>query len=309
MNRKQSLWSDAYDNSKSIGGSDAFVERWEGEAKAFREQLAVENRLRLNLPYGPGSREQYDFFLPHSDARGLVVFVHGGYWMRMHRHYFSHMASGACERGWAVAIPSYDLCPEISIKEIAQQIATAITHATEQVEVKSKAVRLVGHSAGGHLVTRVVAAVRQKNAASADKDTDQSAIDNANFDNAGDYLLESHIRGRIEHVVSVSGLHDLRPLMATQMNETLLLDLPMATEESPALLLPQAGLKLTCWVGNDELPELKRQSALLANIWKGFDTETAAIAEPAKNHFNVIEALADKSSPLLDCLLQPVNRG
>ena len=308
MTQHQSLWSDAYDNSKSIGGSDAFVERWEEEARTFRQQLARENRLRLDLAYGSGLREQYDFFLPHSDARGLVVFVHGGYWMRMHRHYFSHLAAGACERGWAVAMPSYDLCPEISIAGIAKQVAAAITHATEQAEVESKAVRLVGHSAGGHLVTRMVSANSQTDSGSTNISEDRSASDKTSLDSAPTFLLNPQIRQRIEHVVSVSGLHDLRPLLATQMNETLSMDLNTAATESPALLLPLAGLQLTCWVGNDELPELKRQSALLANIWKGFDTHTAAIAEPAKHHFDVIEGLANKTSPLVDCLLKPINR-
>jgi len=304
MNQHQSLWSDAYDNSKSVGGSDAFVERWEEAAKSFRKQLAVEDRVRLNLPYGSGSREQYDFFLPHTDARGLVVFVHGGYWMRMNRHYFSHLAAGTCDRGWAVAIPSYDLCPENTVAGITRQVAAAITHATEQAEVKSKAVRLVGHSAGGHLVTRMVSGSLQTNPDLTITNAKQSTTNAANLDTAHNFPLQPQIRQRIEHVLSVSGLHDLRPLLATQMNDTLSMNMRTATEESPALLVPQTDLHLTCWVGNDELPELKRQSALLANIWKGFDTKTAAIAEPAKHHFDVIEGLTNKSSPLVDCLLK-----
>ena len=308
MNQHQALWSDAYDNSKSMGGSDAFVQRWEEEAEKFRARLAIEERVRLDMSYGPGSREQYDFYLPHTEARGLVVFIHGGYWMRMHRHYFSHLAAGACDRGWAVAIPSYDLCPDITIAGITQQIASAITHASEQAEVQSKAVRLVGHSAGGHLVTRMVAGTLKINPDSTTTKVDQSTKISTTCDTTHCYPLDSQIRRRIEHVLSISGIHDLRPLLATQMNETLSMNLQAAAAESPSLLVPQAGLHLTCWVGNDELPELKRQSALLANIWKGFDTVTTAIAEPAKHHFDVVEGLTNKSSPLVDCLLKAVNR-
>ena len=45
----------------------------------------------------------------------LVVFVHGGYWLRFHRDIWSHFAQGLTARGWAVAMPSYTLAPEARI--------------------------------------------------------------------------------------------------------------------------------------------------------------------------------------------------
>jgi hypothetical protein len=76
-----------------------------------------------------------------------------------------------------------------------------------------------------------------------------------------------------------------------------------ALGESPALLEPREGIRLTCWVGGAERAEFLRQNALLANIWTGLGARTAAVAEPDRHHFNVIDGLADPDHPLSRTLL------
>ncbi len=58
-----------------------------------------------------------------------------------------------------------------------------------------------------------------------------------------------HVAARIEHTVSISGVHDLRPLLRTRLNEALRLDGSEARAESPALLEPREGVRLAAWVG------------------------------------------------------------
>src|SRR3546814_5563195 len=58
--------------------------------------------------------------LPISPA-GLAVFVHGGYWMAFDKSSWSHLAAGAVARGWAVALPSYTLCPEARISDRSEE--------------------------------------------------------------------------------------------------------------------------------------------------------------------------------------------
>jgi hypothetical protein len=38
--------------------------------------------------------ERFDLFVPDGKARGLIVFVHGGYWQWMDKSAFSHLAEG-----------------------------------------------------------------------------------------------------------------------------------------------------------------------------------------------------------------------
>ena len=106
------------------------------------------------------------------------------------------------------------------------------------------------------------------------------------------------VAARLEHVLSISGLHDLRPLLATRMNATLGLTLAEARSESPALCEPRPGTALTAWVGAEERPEFRRQSALIANAWAGFDTDIRLVEAPGRHHFDVIADLALPGSAL-----------
>ncbi|MBM3648677.1 MAG: alpha/beta hydrolase, partial [Alphaproteobacteria bacterium] len=105
-------WDDAYANVTHIPGAERFPPAWSAAATAFRERLGASGRARLDLGYGAAPRQRLDLFLPATEPIGLIVFVHGGYWRAFDRSSWSHLAAGATERGWAVAMPSYTLCPE-----------------------------------------------------------------------------------------------------------------------------------------------------------------------------------------------------
>ena len=102
--------SDAYANAAHIPGGPEFPTRWATEARAFRAAHPPED-----IPYGDHPRERLHLFRLGGTPRGLVVFVHGGYWKAFDRETFSHLAAGPLARGWAVALPSYPLCPEVGI--------------------------------------------------------------------------------------------------------------------------------------------------------------------------------------------------
>lgn len=264
-------WDDAYANGAYIAGAAAFPPKWTEMAAAFRAEIGA--RAEVSLPYGERDRQQFDLFEPAGEAKGLCVFVHGGYWRAFDRSLWSHLAAGPLARGWAVAMPSYTLAPNARISEITDEIGAAISAAASMV---AGPIRLTGHSAGGHLVTRML-------------------CENA--------PLDEEIATRIANTVSISGVHDLRPLLETALNNDLQLDATEAAAESPALLVPRQGVRLTCWVGTEERPEFVRQNALLANVWTGLGVDTACVEEGGKHHFDVIDGLSDPSSPLCAALL------
>ncbi len=273
LSRHIENWSDAYTNGAHIPGGDRWPAAWVEPARSFRQRLSAQDQAKIDLAYGDAARNRLDLFLPQATPRGLVVFVHGGYWMGLDKSYWSHLAAGPLAHGYAVAMPSYTLCPDIRIAGITREIASAVVFAAGEIDGP---VMLAGHSAGGHLVSRMAS--------------------------AGAPLPEA-VQARIRHVVSISGVHDLRPLMRTDMNATLHIDEAEALAESPALLRPREGTRLTCWAGGAERAEFLRQNALLANIWTGLGARTAAVAEPDRHHFNVIDGLADATHPLTQTLL------
>ena len=268
-------WSDAYANAPNIPGGERWPAAWVQPAQAYRDTLQGSGRATLDISYGERSRNRFDLFGPEGRPKGLVVFVHGGFWKALDKSFWSHLARGSVESGYAVAMPSYTLCPTVRIAEITRETAAAVERAAAMVEGP---LFLAGHSAGGHLVTRMISATSP---------------------------LPDDVRTRISHTVSISGVHDLRPLMKAAMNTDLRIDEAEALVESPALLEPMQNARVTCWVGSAERPEFIRQNALLANIWTGLGAKTRTIEEPGRHHFDVIDGLADPYHQLTRTLLSP----
>ncbi len=257
---------DAYANAAHIAGAADYPPRWADRAKAFRDRLAGAGRAKLALPYGDRPRETFDLFLPTAAAEGVCMFVHGGYWLRFDRSYWSHLAAGPLARGWAVVVPSYDLCPDVRIADITRQIAGAVSEAARHI---SGPLALTGHSAGGHLVARM--GVKG--------------------------VLASQVAQRLHSIVPISPVADLRPLLKTSMNAQLGLDMAAAKAESPVLMTPM-DVPVTVWVGGDERPVFLDQARWLAKAW-GCDHMVAE----GKHHFDVIDALAAPDSAMVETLL------
>jgi acetyl esterase/lipase len=266
-------WDDAYANGAHIEGAAEYPEKWAGEALQFRQLMTHKQLVELDIAYGDSERQRLDIFRPEGKINGLVVFIHGGYWRAFDKSRWSHLATGSIRRGWSVMLPSYDLVPAVSISEITHQMGAAISKAASMV---SGPIRLAGHSAGGHLVTRMI---------------------------CQDSPLAADVRKRIERVVSISGLHDMRPLLKTKMNDDFQMTEVEAVAESPALNQPIANVELVCWVGAEERPEFIRQSELLANMWTGCGIQTSVHQAKNQHHFNVIDGLVDPQSALSRTLL------
>jgi arylformamidase len=252
----------AYANGPFIPGAESFPPRWTREAAAFRATLG--QRARTAIPYGPKPRNQLDLFLPEAAPRGLLMFIHGGYWLKFDRETWSHLAAGAVARGWACALPSYTLAPEARIAAMTREIASALEAAASLV---AGPVVVTGHSAGGHLSARM---------------------------GCVDVTLSTVVR----RVVPISPLADLEPISFTAMNEDLRLDPAEIDGESPARLSLRPGVEAHIWVGAQERPAFLWQARLLSEAWSCPWTP-----ESDKHHFDVIDGLTDPSSALLSACL------
>lgn len=255
-----------YANGDVIPGGADYPARWAAEAAAFRGQMGA--RARLDLPYGAGERQRFDLFLPEGTPKGLMVFVHGGWWLAFDKSTWSHLAAGAVARGWAVAMPSYTLAPEARISAITREIASAVVAAAAEV---AGPIVVTGHSAGGHLSARMACA---------------------------DVALTAEVAARITRVVPISPLAELELLMPLAANQKLQIDAEEARRESPTRHLPRAGIALHVTVGADERAAFIFHARHLSEEWS---CDWSLV--PDTHHFNVLDGLCRADDPLTRLVL------
>jgi arylformamidase len=252
-----------YDNRARVPEHPEIIARWSRDAEAFR----ASRKAHLDCRYGARPRNIVDVFKPEEDSgKAIVLFIHGGYWRSFDKSYFSHFASVPLRLGLTTAIPSYSLCPEVTVPDIIDELrqCSIWLHNT----FKSPLV-VTGHSAGGHLAACMAA-------------TDWSL-----YGQAGEV---------VSACLSISGLFDLRPLLAVPVNDDLRMDSATATAASPLLWpLPSSKPLISC-VGALESDEFKRQAASLAAVWKGLGCDSVYFEIESANHFTAIDALSDPES-------------
>ena len=260
-----------YNNRARVPEHPALIAGWARDAKAWRESRP---NLFHTISYGPGARNTIDVF-PSRNEGDIVVFIHGGYWQALDSSFFSHLASGLNAHGVSVAIPSYDLCPQVSIEDIIAQMRMA---ARELARLGRRLV-VSGHSAGGHLAACLIA-------------TDWRSIDAA---------LPVDL---VKAAYAISGLFDLGPLAKTSVNNALGLDDAAAQRASPLFWPPPSQGSLDAAVGGDESAEYFRQSRMIVDAWDRGRFETRFAEVPGANHFTAIAPLADPRSPMTNRLLE-----
>ncbi|MEH6698726.1 MAG: alpha/beta hydrolase [Brevundimonas sp.] len=233
--------------------------RWAERAEAARADHPHER-----IAYGPGPREVLDLFTPEGQPEAPVaVFLHGGYWQALDGAAFRGIAPALLSHGVAVALPTYDLAPAVSLGRILRQVRTA----TDLIRARTGTRPLVfGHSAGGHMAAALLS------------------------------------EGRAGAAVAISGVFDLAPLLETSLNAALQLDPLMATALSP-IHWPApdgsspGGTTLDCWVGAEESAEFRRQSHAMAGRWGAGGADTSVRELVGLNHFTVLDPLFDADSP------------
>ena len=257
-----------YDNRARVPEHPGIIAKWRSHAEAFR---STHKDAELGISYGPGPRAILDIFWPAASRDApLALFIHGGYWQALDRSHFSHLAKAANANGIALALCGYDLCPQVTLADIVEQVRAAALSLGKRYRRKLVA---TGHSAGGHLTACLLATDWKKYDASAPDDLVPSGL-------------------------SISGLFDLTPLVPTTVNKALKLDLTEASRLSP-LHWPLPGKRvLDAWVGAEESAEYLRQSCTVTDAWKKEGADTAYRELAAANHFTVLDPLNDPASEI-----------
>lgn len=259
-------WLDHMYNNRALVPEHALhFERW---ADASEDARAAHIN-KQDVAYGKSKLEKLDIFPAAKPGAPVVVFIHGGYWRSLDKSDHSFVAPAFTNQGACVVMPNYDLCPTVTIPDIVMQMVKALAWTYRNIAKYGgdpSRITVVGHSAGGHLATMMLAC-----------DWTAYAPD----------LPADLVKG----AMSISGLYDLAPIQHTPFLKTSLkLTSEDALKASPAKLpRPKQGVLYTL-VGGDESAEFLRHNAMIRAVW-GKKTVPVCEAVPGRNHFSVLEDL------------------
>ena len=261
-----------YNNRAAVPDHPLWLARFAESSAEARAALGP----KCDLRYGRGPKETLDLFLPAGRPRGTFAFLHGGYWRALDKSDFSFVAAPFVAEGIAVAVVNYDLCPEVSIATIVDQCRRAVTWLVREGAAHGAdpgRIAVGGHSAGGHLAAMMLAT---------------------------DWTAPGLARDPIAGGVSVSGVHDLTPMVHFSFNADFRLDEAEAARLSPARMAPLSRVPLVLAVGADETSEFIRQTRIQWDAWPANRPAGARgpLIVPDRNHFSVMADYAVADSAL-----------
>ena len=108
---KMTDYAREYDVAAAIPAFMQILADWGTRGAEARAQLFCGWARRLDLAYGASPDETLDLFAPPTQAKAppLLVFLHGGFWRRLHKNDFAWFARPWLDAGVAVAIVNYGL--------------------------------------------------------------------------------------------------------------------------------------------------------------------------------------------------------
>lgn len=260
-----------YDNRARVPAHPDHFRRWAADSV---EAMRGGGR-ELDVRYGGGPNEHLDIFHAQGGDRAPVLFfIHGGYWRSLDKRDHAFVAPPFTKQGACVVVPNYALCPAVTIPDIVMQMVKALAWTWRNIDRRGgdpDRICVVGHSAGGQLAAMMLACVWQ----------------------AYDARLPADL---VKSALSISGLHDLEPLMHTTILQPSLNLTPRQVAMcSPARLPAPSRGTLHAVCGGEESEEYHRQNRLIRDAW-GAQRVPVCELLPGRNHFTALEALAEPGS-------------
>lgn len=270
-----------YNNRALVPDSAVHMADWAQRSREVRAQHVC----TVDRAYGDLPSETLDIFPPQQRIPGqgcpVLVFIHGGYWRALDKSDHSFLAPAFTAQACVVVVLNYALCPgtpdaPVSISFIGSQITRALQWVSQHIAAYGgdpDRITVAGHSAGGQLAALMLAA-------------------------PGDGAHGNARASRARNALSISGLHDLQPLVHSPLLQSVLQISPADVQSaSPCRLPAPVQGTLACAVGADESAEFLRQNLLMQQAW-GTERVPSTVQLPGLNHFTVMNALAAPGTAL-----------
>lgn len=261
-NREQ--LNDQYNTRLQVPGYAGYFERWEQLSRLTERKY----KNIKNISYGMLPEESVDIFPSKKPLSKTLVFIHGGFWHLLDKTLFHFLAKTFSAREVTTVFINYPLAPAVSMDRIVLSVRNSmhwLHRNMERFNGDPSGIYVMGHSAGGHLACML------------------AVEDNLHF-----------LRG----IILLSGLFKLEPLMLSNLNAVLEMDKETAMRNSPILFAPGNVCPLLLATGADESEEFKNQSLDLYDSWKNNHPALKHMEVEGKNHYSILDAVAEKNSSL-----------
>ncbi|TFL13120.1 alpha/beta hydrolase [Pusillimonas caeni] len=247
--------------------------KWGSRSDVFRRS----STCRLDISYGHGPRGFLDYF-PAAGARHAptVIFLHGGFWQKGDKSFYSFVAEPYVNRGVSCITLNYDFCPSVRLSAISRQVRAAlrwIWDNGDRLGIDRNRLHISGHSAGAHLSAMMMVTDWPRYA-----------------DGLPDKLLKS--------AVLISGLYDLAPLLHEPANSQLRLDEDEAREQSPIRHPAATDAPQLIACGQQESDVFHAQTSLYASTFSSPSRVVRHCLIEDCNHFDIMDVYADPDSEL-----------
>ncbi len=152
--------------------------------------MLEQSKAEIDFEYSHNKNCKMDIFNPGPYAKASMIFLHGGFWTDYNKSYFSHLAMGPVLNDIRVVIPDLPKCPDFTIPEIGNEFVKCLKTVSRRFKGD---IILVGHQSGAQFAGKMAC-----------KD-----------------VLPEEIMSRINTVMAISPISDLRPLVFTRRKDDL----------------------------------------------------------------------------------------
>ncbi|KAL5277828.1 AFMID family protein [Megaselia abdita] len=265
-----SQWSKKFPDGKAcINHHIEFVTK---ETELSRQKYP---KSKLNILYGTSPRESYDvYFKDEEETSKIFIYVHGGCWQMLDKDVSGYCVAPLVDNGHRVIVVDYNLCPEVSLQKITEEIKECVDHILRYARrTGANEISVCGHSAGAHLLAMLL---------------------KSDFEN---HCL-------IKNYFLISGIYDLRPIWknpAMDGNGELKLNIQTVESLSPVLLKEFCNNHkplIHILYGENDSPSFKEQSRVFGKYLEKFEIKVLEKEFSEYDHFKIVEELSRKESDI-----------
>lgn len=244
----------------------------------------------LNVSYGDSFRQKLDIFgadLPKTSP--ILVYIHGGYWQALEKYSSAYAVKPYVEKGSKVIVVDYDLCPQVTLEELIEQIRKCMVFILNYANENGvQSVSVSGHSAGAHVMSFLV-------------DQDFKKRVGKSFELFDCFYF-------------ISGVYCLKELRNTEsVNKDNLLSISDENVEqlSPMCLeyghLAESKIKLYIIVGENDPPTFIQQTNEFHGKLSDLKAKSEQILVNEVDHFDIVEKLCHENYLISQLIIQNFN--